>query len=175
MARFWPKLRYNGRAMAREVFFYQCLWVTKFFLLSLVAPGHLGRPVCTTLAQFYGVCERSQPLSNFAKKIWSRMTLSNFDLNRQSFFSPRSSFVYLIVKVVNVVPNGFPYVSENSMNQYCGTCFTEDTLKYNGTRWENVYCLLRLVRSTRFFQKQPFLLFITTQGSGCSNLLTTRK
>ena len=30
MARFWPKWRYNGRAMARETFFYQCLWVTKF-------------------------------------------------------------------------------------------------------------------------------------------------
>ena len=30
MARFWPKWRYNGRVMAREVFFYQCLWVTKF-------------------------------------------------------------------------------------------------------------------------------------------------
>ena len=30
MARFWPKSRYNGRVMAREVFFYQCLWVTKF-------------------------------------------------------------------------------------------------------------------------------------------------
>ena len=30
MARFWPKLRYNGRVMAREVSFYQCLWVTKF-------------------------------------------------------------------------------------------------------------------------------------------------
>ena len=28
---FWPKLRYNGRVMAREVFFYQCRWVTKFF------------------------------------------------------------------------------------------------------------------------------------------------
>ena len=31
MARFWPKWRYNGRVMAREIFFYQCLWVTKFF------------------------------------------------------------------------------------------------------------------------------------------------
>ena len=30
MARFWPKSRYNGRVLAREVFFYQCLWVTKF-------------------------------------------------------------------------------------------------------------------------------------------------
>ena len=30
MARFWPKSRYNGRVMAREVFFYQYLWVTKF-------------------------------------------------------------------------------------------------------------------------------------------------
>ena len=30
MARFWPKWRYNGRVMAREVSFYQCLWVTKF-------------------------------------------------------------------------------------------------------------------------------------------------
>ena len=30
MARFWPKWRYNGRVMAREVFFHQCLWVTKF-------------------------------------------------------------------------------------------------------------------------------------------------
>ena len=29
MARFWPKWRYNGRVMAREVSFYQCLWVTK--------------------------------------------------------------------------------------------------------------------------------------------------
>ena len=29
MARFWPKWRYNGRVMAREVFFHQCLWVTK--------------------------------------------------------------------------------------------------------------------------------------------------
>ena len=27
--RFWPKWRYNGRVMAREVSFYQCLWVTK--------------------------------------------------------------------------------------------------------------------------------------------------
>ena len=31
MARFWPKWRYNGRGMAREVSFYQCLWVTKFW------------------------------------------------------------------------------------------------------------------------------------------------
>ena len=31
MARFWPKWRYNGRVMAREVSFYQCLWVTKFW------------------------------------------------------------------------------------------------------------------------------------------------
>ena len=31
MARFWPKWRYNGRVMAREVYFYQCLWVTKFW------------------------------------------------------------------------------------------------------------------------------------------------
>ena len=30
MARFWPKMRYNGRVMAREMFFHQCLWVTKF-------------------------------------------------------------------------------------------------------------------------------------------------
>ena len=30
MAKFWPKWRYNGRVMAREVFFHQCLWVTKF-------------------------------------------------------------------------------------------------------------------------------------------------
>ena len=30
MARFWPKLRYNGRVMAREVFVYHWLWVTKF-------------------------------------------------------------------------------------------------------------------------------------------------
>ena len=29
MARFWPKWRYNGRVMAREVSFYQCLRVTK--------------------------------------------------------------------------------------------------------------------------------------------------
>ena len=29
MARFWPKSLYNGRVMAREVFFYQCLKVTK--------------------------------------------------------------------------------------------------------------------------------------------------
>ena len=31
MARFWPKWRYNGRVMAREVSFYQCLWVTKSY------------------------------------------------------------------------------------------------------------------------------------------------
>ena len=31
MARFWPKSRYNGRVMAREVSFYQCLWVAKFW------------------------------------------------------------------------------------------------------------------------------------------------
>ena len=30
MARFWPKMRYNGRVMARDVFLYQCLRVTKF-------------------------------------------------------------------------------------------------------------------------------------------------
>ena len=30
MARFWPKSCYNGRVMAREVFFYHWLWVTKF-------------------------------------------------------------------------------------------------------------------------------------------------
>ena len=30
MARFWPKTRYNGRVMAREIFFHQCLWITKF-------------------------------------------------------------------------------------------------------------------------------------------------
>ena len=30
MARFWPKLRYNGRVMAREVFVYHWLWITKF-------------------------------------------------------------------------------------------------------------------------------------------------
>ena len=30
MARFWPKSRYNGRVMAREVFFYHWLWVNKF-------------------------------------------------------------------------------------------------------------------------------------------------
>ena len=30
MARFWPKTRYNGRVTAREIFFQQCLWVTKF-------------------------------------------------------------------------------------------------------------------------------------------------
>ena len=29
MARFWPKSRYNGRVMAREVLFYQCLQVTR--------------------------------------------------------------------------------------------------------------------------------------------------
>ena len=31
MARFWPKSRYNGRVMAREVLFYQCLRVTKLY------------------------------------------------------------------------------------------------------------------------------------------------
>ena len=31
MARFWPKWCYNGRVMAREVSFYQCLWVTKLY------------------------------------------------------------------------------------------------------------------------------------------------
>ena len=31
MARFWPKSRYNGRVMAWEVSFYQCVWVTKFW------------------------------------------------------------------------------------------------------------------------------------------------
>ena len=30
MARFGPKSRYNGRVMAREVSFYQCLWVTVY-------------------------------------------------------------------------------------------------------------------------------------------------
>ena len=30
MARFWPKTRLNGRVMAREIFFHQCLWITKF-------------------------------------------------------------------------------------------------------------------------------------------------
>ena len=30
MARFWPKMRWNGRVMARDIFFHQCLWVTKF-------------------------------------------------------------------------------------------------------------------------------------------------
>ena len=30
MARFLPKTRHNGRVMAREIFFYQCLWVTNF-------------------------------------------------------------------------------------------------------------------------------------------------
>ena len=33
MARFWPKMRYNGRVMAREIFFYHCLWVTKFCVM----------------------------------------------------------------------------------------------------------------------------------------------
>ena len=31
MARYWPKTRYNGRVMAREMFFHECQWVTKFF------------------------------------------------------------------------------------------------------------------------------------------------
>ena len=30
MARFRPKTGYNGRVMARKIFFYQCQWVTKF-------------------------------------------------------------------------------------------------------------------------------------------------
>ena len=30
MARFWPKMRLNGRVMAQEVFSYQCLWLTRF-------------------------------------------------------------------------------------------------------------------------------------------------
>ena len=39
MARFWPKSRYNGRVMAREIFSYQYLWITKFcakFRCSLI-------------------------------------------------------------------------------------------------------------------------------------------
>ena len=63
MARFWPKWRYNGRVMAREVFFYQCLWVTK-----LCAKFGCSRTLRTAsihkFLQFYGVCERSQPLCN---------------------------------------------------------------------------------------------------------------
>ena len=30
MARFGPKTRLNGRVLAREIFFHQCLWVTKY-------------------------------------------------------------------------------------------------------------------------------------------------
>ena len=29
MTRFEPKSRYKGRVMAREISFYQCVWVTK--------------------------------------------------------------------------------------------------------------------------------------------------
>ena len=39
MARFWPKLRYNGRVMAREVY---------FCVPSLVTPGDLERPMHPT-------------------------------------------------------------------------------------------------------------------------------
>ena len=47
------------------------------FVTSLVAPGFLGQPGCTTLSQFYGVCERSQPLSrlNFRHDTFSIQTL----------------------------------------------------------------------------------------------------
>ena len=49
MARFWPKSRYNGRVMAREVFLYHWLWA-KSFAPSLVALGHLGRPMPKNLS-----------------------------------------------------------------------------------------------------------------------------
>ena len=41
MARFGPKSRYNGRVMAQEVYFHQCV-------PSLVAPGDLERPMHPT-------------------------------------------------------------------------------------------------------------------------------
>ena len=47
---FWPKLRYNGRDMAREVFFIICKCLLVSCVPSLVAPGFLGRPVHTTLS-----------------------------------------------------------------------------------------------------------------------------
>ena len=53
MARFWPKSRYNGRDMVREVFFIicQCLWLS--CVPSLVAPGYL--------AVFVGPLQRVRP------------------------------------------------------------------------------------------------------------------
>ena len=49
MARFWPKWRYNGMVMAREVFLYQCLWVTKLLTIAIpywhsTQPHHLVTP-----------------------------------------------------------------------------------------------------------------------------------
>ena len=61
MARFWPKTRYNGRVMARETFFYQCLWVTKFCAKF----GRSRIPRTTTAHNYFivfSVCESSQPL-----------------------------------------------------------------------------------------------------------------
>ena len=43
MARFQPKSRYNGRVMAREISFYQCIWVTKFC-------SERSQPLCSCLA-----------------------------------------------------------------------------------------------------------------------------
>ena len=49
MARFWPKTRYNGRVMAREVFFIN-VYGQLSFVPNLVGSRHLGRPVSTTLS-----------------------------------------------------------------------------------------------------------------------------
>ena len=61
MARFWPKWRYNGRVMARELSFYQCLWVTKFWAKFGCSRTPRTASVHNSFIVF-GVCERSQPL-----------------------------------------------------------------------------------------------------------------
>ena len=62
MARFRPKTRLNGRVMAREIFFYQCLWVTKLWANFGCSRTPRTARGSQLFHSFYGVCERSQPL-----------------------------------------------------------------------------------------------------------------
>ena len=52
------KMRYNGRVMARDVYFYQCLWVTKLCAESGTPRTAIHHKYFLVLC----VCERSQPL-----------------------------------------------------------------------------------------------------------------
>ena len=84
MAIFWPKSRYNGRVMAGEVSFYQCLWVTKFWVKFGCSRTPRTASACAQLFHSFTVYVKGA--SPFVVSIWVRFLRTGKTVKMWLFF-----------------------------------------------------------------------------------------